>query len=114
MAFPELSISSTPLTQADADALVLALPPLDETEELLAEWPGLAAALAGAGFVGSPGSTTRVALPDVTALPVFAVGTGADPSAAAVRDAVGAAVRTTTGFAHLAVGAPGLLSLIHI
>ena len=108
MAFPELSISSTPLTQADADALVLALPPLDETEELLAEWPGLAAALAGAGFVGSPGSTTRVALPDVTALPVFAVGTGADPSAAAVRDAVGAAVRTTTGFAHLAVGAPGL------
>ena len=64
MAFPELSISSTPLTQADADALVLALPPLDETEELLAEWPGLAAALAGAGFVGSPGSTTRVALPE--------------------------------------------------
>ena len=56
---------------------------------------------------GSPGSTTRVALPDVTALPVFAVGTGADPSAAALREAVGAAVRTTTGFAHLAVGAPG-------
>lgn len=108
MAFPELSTSSTPLSGADADALVLALPPLDEHDELLADWPGLAAALAGTGFTGAPGGTARVGVPEVTALPVIVVGTGSTPRAATVRDAVGAVLRTTTGFARLAIGAPGL------
>ncbi len=125
MAFPELSTSSTPLPSADADALVLALPPLDVSADVsgdapdgatdhgdeadpLAEWPGLLAALTGAGFTGASGAVARVAVPDVTTLPVIVVGTGSDPTAAAVRDALGTALRTTTGFARLAVGAPGL------
>ncbi len=108
MAFPELSTSSAPLSTADADALVLALPPLDEAQEVLAEWAGLAGALAGVGFTGTAGSTTRVHAPDATALPLYVVGTGPSPDAATLRDAVGAAVRTTTGYAHLAIAAPAV------
>lgn len=108
MAFPELSTSTAPLSAADADALVLALPPLDGAESALAEWPGLAAALAGLGFTGAAGATLRVYAPDATALPLFVVGVGSDPGAESVRDAIGAAVRTTTGHQRLAIGAPTL------
>lgn len=106
MAFPELSTSPAPLSAADADALVLALPPLDEAQAVLADWTGLADALAGVGFTGAAGATTRVHAPDATALPLYVVGTGPSPDAATLRDAIGAAVRTTTGYAHLAIAAP--------
>jgi len=110
MAFPELSTSTaalhSPDAQTEVDALVLALPPLDEAEVALAEWPGLAAALTGIGFTGALATVSRVHAPDATELPLVVVGTGTQPGAAAVRDAVGAAVRTTTGFARLAVAAP--------
>lgn len=103
MAFPELSTSSLPLADAEADALILALPPLDD-DAGLEEWPGLAAALTGVGFTGGAGSLVRVHAPETTSLPLFVVGTGTAPAAGTLRDVVGAAVRTTTGFDHLAIG----------
>jgi leucyl aminopeptidase len=105
MAHPELSFTTASLTDIDADALVLALPPFDD-DEALTDWPGLADALRGVGFTGVAGSTARAYAPQVSSLPLVVVGTGASPDAASLRDAVGAAVRTTTGFESLGVAAP--------
>ncbi len=104
MAFPELSHSTRPLAESDADALVLPLPPL--TDGAPDDWPGLADALAAIGFTGEPGAPVRVFAPASTTTPLVVVGTGADPDAAAVRDAVGTAIRATTGFETVAVAAP--------
>ncbi|PZU46128.1 MAG: leucyl aminopeptidase [Microbacterium sp.] len=110
MAYPELSTSTVALHSADAqvdvDAIILALPPLGTADAALADWPGLVDALAGVGFTGSCGSSMRVFAPDAAALPLVVVGTGASPTPAALRDAIGAAVRTTTGFARVAIAAP--------
>ena len=109
MAFPELFTSTAPLSSSTADALVLALPPRDRLAQAggaLDDWPGLAAALEGVGFTGAPGATVRIHVPESTALPVFVVGTGADPDAAALREAIGQVARSTTGFTRLAVSAP--------
>ncbi len=115
MPYPELSYTATALTGLEpdtgVDALVLALPPLDEATEALTSWPGLAEALGGIGFTGGAGSTVRAYAPRATTLPLVVVGTGSSPDAAALRDAVGAAVRTTTGFDTLAVAAPCAPSL---
>ena len=105
MAHPELSFTTASLTDIDADALLLALPPLDE-DEALPDWPGLADALRGVGFTGAAGTTARAYAPRVSELPLIVVGTGPSPDAAALRDAVGAAVRTTTGFDTLGLAAP--------
>lgn len=105
MAHPELSFTTASLTDIDADALLLALPPLDE-DEALPDWPGLADALRGVGFTGAAGTTARAYAPRVSELPLIVVGTGPSPDAAAFRDAVGAAVRTTTGFDTLGLAAP--------
>ncbi|RZI93096.1 MAG: leucyl aminopeptidase, partial [Microbacterium sp.] len=51
MPHPELSYTTASLTETDADALVLALPPLEESE-LLSDWPGLADSLRAVGFTG--------------------------------------------------------------
>ncbi|WP_336633004.1 MULTISPECIES: leucyl aminopeptidase [unclassified Microbacterium] len=104
MAFPELSTSPLPLLDAEADALLLAVAPLDD-DATLEGWPGLAAALSGVGFTGAAGSVVRVHAPEATALPLFVVGTGPAPDPGTVRETVGSAVRTTTGFDHLAIGA---------
>ena len=95
MAFPELSHSPVPLREAEADALILALPPLPDAGDILADWPGLQAALEAVGFTGAAGATVRAYAPDATGTPLVVVGTGSDPDAATLRDAVGAAVRTT-------------------
>ncbi|WP_447949768.1 leucyl aminopeptidase [Microbacterium aurum] len=108
MAFPELSHSPVPLREAEADALILALPPLPDAGEILADWPGLQAALEAVGFTGAAGATVRAYAPDATGTPLVVVGTGSDPDAATLRDAVGAAVRTTTGFDVVAIGAPAV------
>ncbi|MFS0714688.1 leucyl aminopeptidase [Microbacterium sp. 2P01SA-2] len=105
MPFPEIAHSSAPVTDSDADALVLALPPLDEQADL-SDWPGIAEMLAAVGFTGARGSVHRVALPAVSSTPIVVVGTGADPDGHALREAVGTAVRVTTGFASLSVAAP--------
>ncbi|MCR2792725.1 leucyl aminopeptidase [Microbacterium sp. zg.Y625] len=106
MPFPELAHSTVPLTEAQADALVLALPPLDAAGDALDAWPGLASALTALAFTGAPGAQQRVFLPAISSLPLIIVGTGDAPDAAAVRDAVGSVLRTTTGFESLAVAAP--------
>ncbi|WP_447942950.1 leucyl aminopeptidase [Microbacterium aurum] len=108
MAFPELSHSPVPLREAEADALILALPPLADAGDILADWPGLQDALEAVGFTGAAGATVRAYAPDATGTPLVVVGTGGDPDAATLRDAVGAAVRTTTGFDVVAIGAPAV------
>jgi leucyl aminopeptidase len=104
MPFPELEYRTDPITETEAEGILLALPPLDD--EQLEEWPGLHAALLGVGFTGAAGTYLRVFAPETTALALAVVGTGPSPSAGAVRDAVGVGIRSMTGFASLAVAAP--------
>jgi leucyl aminopeptidase len=107
MSFPDLVYTVAPIRESDADAILLALPPLDgESAPELAEWPGLREALLAIGFTGAASSLVRVHAPESTALPLAVVGTGSKADAAALRDAVGSAIRTLTGFATIAVGAP--------
>ncbi|WP_243074861.1 leucyl aminopeptidase [Microbacterium sp. SS28] len=107
MSYPDLEYRSDPIRETDADAVLLALPPLDKDDSpALDDWPGLREALLATGFTGSPSSFQRVYAPESTTLPLAVVGTGAKPDAAAVRDAVGAGIRTLTGFATVAVGLP--------
>lgn len=107
MAFPELSYTTDPLRGIEADALVLALPPLEEVADELGHWPGLSDALEAVGFTGAAGGAIRVAVADSTRLPLIVVGTGSRPGASALRDAVGAAIRTTAGFDTIAIEAVG-------
>ncbi len=113
MSFPDLVFSSAPIRESEADAIVLALPPLDRDDSpTLEDWPGLREALTATGFTGAASSFQRVHAPQSTSLPLAVVGTGADPDAAAVRDAVGAGIRTLTGFPVVSVGVlPGNASL---
>ena len=107
MSFPDLEYRSAPLADIDADAVVVALPPVDgDAAPSLDAWPGLKEALVATGFSGSPGSFQRVYAPEVTSGPLAVVGTGAEPDAAAVRDAVGAALRALTGFETVTVTVP--------
>jgi leucyl aminopeptidase len=107
MSFPDLEYRSTPVRESDADALLLALPPLDaEESDGLDGWPGLREALSAVGFTGAPSAFVRVYAPDSTALPLAVVGTGAEPDAAALRDAAGTGIRSLTGFETVAVAAP--------
>lgn len=107
MSFPDLEYRTTPVRESEADALLLALPPLEpDASPALADWPGLRESLAAVGFTGSAGALVRVYAPESTSLPLAVVGTGATPDAAALRDAVGAAIRSLTGFATVAVAAP--------
>lgn len=106
MPFPDLSPSDAPVSESAADAIVLALPPLEGAEGALEGWPGLAEALAAVGFTGAVGGFARVYAPESTRRPLAVVGTGADPDAAAVRSAAGVALRTLTGFETVAIAAP--------
>ncbi|WP_223628744.1 leucyl aminopeptidase [Microbacterium sp. EST19A] len=107
MTLPVLSHTTDPFPGSAADAAVLVVSDLSGSSESLAKYPGLAEALAGIGFTGSASSFTRVYAPDVTSLPFAVVGTGSGADAAAVRNAVGAALRSLTGFDHVAVGFAG-------
>ncbi|MGS0560253.1 leucyl aminopeptidase [Microbacterium aurugineum] len=103
MTLPVLSHTTAQFPGSAADAAVLVVAALPESAESLAGYPGLADALAGVGFTGSAGSFTRVYAPEVTSLPFAVVGAGSTPDAAAVRNAAGTALRTLTGFEHVAV-----------
>ncbi|GAA5198059.1 leucyl aminopeptidase [Microbacterium jejuense] len=107
MAFPDLEYRTTSVRESEADALLLALPPVEgDNAPDLSDWPGLRDALSAVGFSGASGSFLRVYAPEVTTLPLAVVGTGAVVDAAALRDAVGAGIRSFTGFATVAVAAP--------
>ena len=107
MSFPDLEYRTEPIRETDADAILVALPPLegDDSPDLGA-WPGLRDALVAVGFTGAPGALMRVYAPESVTVPLAVVGTGTDPDAAALRDSVGAAIRLLTGFATVAVAAP--------
>jgi len=104
MSFPDLEYRTDPVRESDADAILLALPPLDDLE--LNDWPGLRDALLAVGFTGAPSSFQRVSAPESTSTPLAVVGTGSSPDDSALRDAVGAGIRTLTGFERVAVSAP--------
>ncbi|MCP2636862.1 leucyl aminopeptidase [Microbacterium sp. HD4P20] len=107
MSFPDLEYRTVPIRETDADALVLGLPPLEGDEAPdLADWPGLREALLAVGFTGAVGALVRVHAPETTTRPLAVVGTGTAPDAAALRDAIGAAIRILTGFATVAVATP--------
>ncbi len=102
MTLPVLSHTTDAFPGSAADAAVLVIS--DTSAEALAPYPGLSEALDGIGFTASPGAFTRVHAPGSSALPLAVVSAGSAPTAASVRDAAGAAVRTLTGFAKVAVG----------
>lgn len=103
MTLPVLSHTTDPFPGSAADAAVLVVPDLSESASALTAHAGLADALAGIGFTGSASSFTRVYAPDVTSLPFAVVGVGAEPSDAAVRNAVATALRSLTGFDRVSV-----------
>ncbi len=107
MSFPDLVCSPSPIQDAEADALLLALPPLErEDSRELEGWPGLRDALTAIGFTGAPSSFVRVYAPESTTKPLAVVGTGSAPDAAAIRDAVGTGIRLLTGFETVAIATP--------
>lgn len=107
MTLPVLSHTTDQFPGSAADAAVLVVAALPDSAESLAGFPGLADALAGVGFTGSAGSFARVYAPEVTSLPFAVVGVGSRPDAAAVLNAAGTALRTLTGFEHVALALAG-------
>jgi len=101
MAQPSIELTTDPFPAEDADAIVLALPTLEEAS--LDAYPGLRAALEAVGFTGSPRSFARVYAPEVTSKPLAVVGLGAADDLEVVRQAVGAGTRQLTGFDTVAV-----------
>ncbi|KJQ54678.1 leucyl aminopeptidase [Microbacterium sp. SA39] len=107
MTLPVLSHTTDQFPGSAADAAVLVVPDLSGSAESLDGYPGLADALAGIGFTGSSSSFARVHVPEVTSLPFAVVGTGKAVGETAVRNAVGTALRSLTGFDHVAVALAG-------
>ncbi|WP_431806136.1 leucyl aminopeptidase [Microbacterium paraoxydans] len=111
MTLPVLSHTTDQFPGSAADAAVLVVPDLSDSAESLTDYPGLADVLAGIGFTGAAGSFARVYAPDVTTLPFAVIGAGREIDDTAVRNAAGAALRSLTGFTHVALGlAAGLES----
>ncbi|MBZ4486322.1 leucyl aminopeptidase [Microbacterium sp. cx-55] len=112
MPHPELHFTSAPLNETTADAVLLALPPLDaslfESTSPDGDWPAIRTALEAVGFSGAPGVFQRVLVPGLENVPVAVVGTGSAPDADALRFAVGAGIRSLIGFDTVSVIAPGV------
>ena len=106
MSVPEIIMSSTPVLDSEADAVLLAVPTVGDDTDFEA-FPGLAGALRSIKFTGSASSFVRVPLAQLTDKPLAVVGLGDDADAAAVRNAVGAGVRSFTDVASLAVAIVG-------
>jgi leucyl aminopeptidase len=103
MPHPELALSADPFPIEGADALVIAVPDLSAGDEAVAGFADLGPALKAIGFTGSRNAYARVYAPGLSALPVAVTGLGKDPGAQAVREAVGTAIRSLTGFDTVAV-----------
>ena len=109
MTLPVLSHTPEEFPGSAADAAVLVVPDLADAASSLEAYPGLADALTGVGFTGGASAFARVHAPEVTSLPLAVVGVGTARTADAVRNAVGTALRTFTGFETIAIAlAPGL------
>jgi leucyl aminopeptidase len=109
MTLPVLSHTSDPFPGSAADAAVLLVPELETHPGAVDAYPGLKDALVAVGFTGAASAYVRVHVPSLTALPFAVVGTGKTPSANAVREAAGAALRTLTGFASVSLALAGPL-----
>ena len=106
MPFPKLAVHTMPPAESDVELLILALGPVDGSAPPdLPDRPGLPDALQAVGFRGTIGETVRIPAPGGPRLAV--VGTGENATPADIRDAVGTAVRTLTGFSAVAVAVPG-------
>ena len=103
MTLPVLAHTTEKFPGSAADAAVLVVSALSESNESLTAYPGLSEALAGIGFTGAAGSFARVYAPDVTSLPFAVVGAGDTRDAASVRNATGTALRSFTGFDHISI-----------
>jgi leucyl aminopeptidase len=108
VSFPRVSITAPPATDSDAEALILVLPPTSSPVYDDAAWQALRPALDAVGFTGTLGTMSRIWVPEVFPRPTLAVGTGPVAGSEQVRFAVGAAVRTLTGFDTVSVVLPGL------
>src|SRR5690554_5528199 len=104
MTLPAISHSHDPFPGSAADAAVLLIPDTAAHPEALDGYPGLAEVLSGIGFTGAASGFARVHVPSVTSLPLAVVGVGKTISETSVRDAAGAALRSLTGFDHVALG----------
>ena len=106
MPHPEIVFTSAALDDSRADAVLFALPPLSDELYENGSWGQVRETLQAIGFTGNLGSFARVPLPAQTGKPAAVVGTGTDPGDTALRFAVGAGVRSLTGFDTIAVTAP--------
>lgn len=108
MTLPVITHTSEPFPGSAADAAVLVISDPAGNTDALTGYEGLVETLSAIGYKGKASAYTRVHLPAVTTVPLAVVSAGANPDAAAVRDAVATAVRNLTGFATVAIGfAPG-------
>ena len=107
MTLPAISHTHDQFPGSAADAAVLLVPDTTAYPEALDAYPGLGDALTGIGFTGAASAFARVYVPSLTALPFAVVGLGKTVSRATVRDAAGVALRTLTGFEHVALGLAG-------
>lgn len=104
MTLPVLSHTSEEFPGSAATAAVLVIPDISANADSLSAYPQLAEILAGIGFTGAAGSFARVHAPEVSSIPLAVVGAGKNAEHGAVREAVGTALRSFTGFDTIAVG----------
>jgi len=103
MTSPALELHTGAPADANADAVVLVVAGLTDTPEDLSPFSSTHAALTAVGFTGKAGAYARIPAPEVADVPVAVVSAGSAPDADAVREAVGAALRTLTGFERVSM-----------
>ncbi len=104
MTLPVLSHTTAQFPGSAADAAVLVVATLPESAESLSAYPGLADALSGIGFTGSADHSPACTSPRSAPCRSRSWEQATKPDAAAVRNAAGAALRSLTGFDHVALG----------
>ncbi|MDQ4212688.1 leucyl aminopeptidase [Microbacterium capsulatum] len=103
MTSPALELSTGAPADANADAVVLVVAGFTDTPADLAPFHSVHTALTAVGFTGKACGFSRIPAPEVADVPVAVVSAGSAPDADAVREAVGTALRTLTGFERVSV-----------
>lgn len=107
MSFPVVESRTAPVTETDADAVVLVVPTVSGiADDDLAAFPDLRESLTAVGFTGAAGTSTRVWVPRSFSVPVLVVGCGESPDAASLRAAAGLGCRVLTGHPTVSVASP--------
>lgn len=102
MTLPSLELSQGALADSTVDAVVLVVSDLEDTASL-APYEALSAPLRAIGYKGAASAFVRLPVSDVTDLPFAVVSAGKTVTEHSIREAVGAAVRSFTGFERVAV-----------